>query len=217
MKDLIIVGGGGMARKVLVTLKKMNKSEPKWNIKGFIDDNVHVLDNVKCDYGIIGSIVDWQPKDKEVFVMGISSPAVKEKVARILKDKGARFETIISPEVLLGDFVTFGEGCVVMTPFVIDCGATFGNFVTVLGSTVSFDAKIGDFTTTAGFANTTTANLGKRVYVGSHAVILEGLTVGDDAYISVGSIVLNDVPAGVQVFGYPARIFRDNNVKGSTK
>ena len=37
MKDLIIVGAGGMGRKVHVCLKRLN-ADGKWNIKGFIDD-----------------------------------------------------------------------------------------------------------------------------------------------------------------------------------
>lgn len=206
MKDLIIVGGGGMARKIVSKLRKINKLSPTWNLLGLLDDNLHSMDGIECDSTVIGTIKDYLPKATDHFVMGVSDPYLKEKLAHIMKSKGAKFETLIGPEADLGDHVRFGEGCVIFTPHVIDCGATFGDFVTVMGSTVSFDAKIGNFSTLTGFANTTTATIGNRVYVGSHAVILENLSIGDDSYIGAGSIVLNNIPEKSKVFGSPARV-----------
>ncbi len=207
MKDLIIVGAGGLGRKVFVCLKRLNEGNEKWKIRGFIDDDLNALDGVKCDLKIIGSIKDWVPSENEVFVLAISTPKIKEIVAEIMKSKGAKFETIISPDVLLGDYVEIGEGSVIMTPYNIESGVKIGKFVTVLGSTIALDAIVGDYCTTTGFANLTNSHLGKRVYVGSHAVILEGRKIGDDAHIGVGSIVLKDVDPNTQVFGYPARAY----------
>lgn len=204
MKDLIIVGAGGMGRKVLPFLREVNE-DGRWNIRGFIDDNLHVLDGVKCDLSILGTISEWEPKENQVFVMGISEPKTKEVVAEKLKNKGATFISVVSKQVILGDYVEIGEGSVVLTPYNIECGAKIGRFVTILGSTLSLDGEIGDYSTTAGFANLTNAKIGKGVYVGSHAVIIEDLTIGDGAYICVGSIVMKDVEAHTQVFGYPAR------------
>ena len=66
-------------------------------------------------------------------------------------------------------------------------------------------ASIGDFSTTTGFANIAGAHLGNRVFVGSHAVILNGKKVGDDAIVCAGSIVFSNVKAGTKVFGNPAK------------
>ena len=205
MKDLIIVGAGGLGRKVFVCLRRLN-IDRRWNILGFIDDNEHALDGKKCDLSIIGKISDWAPTEDQVFVMGISDPHVKHMVSDMLISRGAEFETIVSPDVIMGDYVTIGEGSVIMTPYNVESGAQIGKFVTLLGSTIALDGKLGDYSTTGGFANLTFANIGKEVYVGSHAVILSHVNVGDGAYIGVGSIVMKDVPAYAQVFGNPARI-----------
>lgn len=47
--------------------------------------------------------------------------------------------------------------------------------------------------------------IGKHVFIGAAAIILPGVVIGDGAMIAAGALVTKDVPAGVQVFGMPAR------------
>ena len=47
--------------------------------------------------------------------------------------------------------------------------------------------------------------IGRNVWIGGGAILLPGVTVGDDAVIGAGSVVTRDVPAGATVFGNPAR------------
>ena len=204
MKDLIIAGAGGFGREAYELAKRINAIEPRWNIKGFINDIPDALDGKKIDAKIIGTIKDWQPSENELFVIGISTPKGKEKVAEILKAKGAKFETLIAPTALIGEYAEIGEGCVIGGRSSVGSCAKIGNFVHIAGSMVGQDAEIGDYSTTTGFANITNAKLGKRVFVGSHAVILNKLKVGDDAFVCAGSIVFSNVKAGTKVFGNPA-------------
>lgn len=48
--------------------------------------------------------------------------------------------------------------------------------------------------------------IGKNVWIGGGALIMPGVTVGDDALIGAGSVVTKDVPAGATVVGNPARV-----------
>ena len=41
---------------------------------------------------------------------------------------------------------------------------------------------------------------------GGGAIILPGVTIGDDAIVGAGSVVTRDVPAGATVVGNPARV-----------
>ena len=103
MKDLIIAGAGGFGREALYLAKTLNEIEPRWNIRGFINGIPDALDGLQCSHGIIGTIRDWQPSDNEVFVMGVSSPAGKEKIAGILKAKGAKFVSLIHPYAIVSE------------------------------------------------------------------------------------------------------------------
>ncbi|WBX91092.1 sugar O-acetyltransferase [Achromobacter mucicolens] len=49
-------------------------------------------------------------------------------------------------------------------------------------------------------------HIGRQVWIGGGAIILPGVTVGDDAIIGAGSVVTRDVPAGTKVVGNPARV-----------
>ena len=52
-------------------------------------------------------------------------------------------------------------------------------------------------------------HIGRNVWIGGGAIILPGVTVGDDALIGAGSVVTRDVPAGVFAAGNPCRVVRD--------
>lgn len=50
--------------------------------------------------------------------------------------------------------------------------------------------------------------LGKNVWVGSNATILQGVTIGDNAVVAAGAVVTKDVPADTIVGGVPARFIK---------
>lgn len=50
--------------------------------------------------------------------------------------------------------------------------------------------------------------IGKNVWIGSHATILGGVNIGDNAVIAAGAVVNRDVPPNTVVAGVPARIIK---------
>ncbi|MCD7728904.1 MAG: sugar O-acetyltransferase [Clostridia bacterium] len=51
--------------------------------------------------------------------------------------------------------------------------------------------------------------IGKNVWIGAHAAVLGGVTVGDNAVIAAGAVVNKDVPANTVVAGVPAKIIKN--------
>lgn len=209
MKDIIIVCAGTYGTEVLSVIDAINLQlrlkgqEEKYNVIGFLDDNPNALDGKDVKIPIIGKISDWQPKGNEVYAIGAAFPKVKEKLATMLKERGCRFETLIAPWSIVSDYCSLGEGCFI-TAYSISAGVTLGDFVNINGSSICAGSVIGDYCTTTGFTVVDNATIGKRVFIGSHAVVVPGVTVGDDAQVSVGSIVTSDVEKGTTVFGVPA-------------
>ena len=50
--------------------------------------------------------------------------------------------------------------------------------------------------------------VGNNVWIGGHSVIIGGVTIGDNAVVAAGSVVIRDVPANTLVAGNPARVIR---------
>ena len=50
--------------------------------------------------------------------------------------------------------------------------------------------------------------VGKDVWIGAHATILKGVTIGDGAIIAAGAVVTRDVPPNTIAAGVPARIVK---------
>ncbi len=50
--------------------------------------------------------------------------------------------------------------------------------------------------------------LGRNVWVGSNATLLQGITIGDNAVVAAGAVVTKDVPANTVVGGVPAKCIK---------
>lgn len=50
--------------------------------------------------------------------------------------------------------------------------------------------------------------IGERVWLANRAIVLKGITIGDDAVVGAGSVVTRDVPPRTVVAGNPARVIR---------
>ena len=52
--------------------------------------------------------------------------------------------------------------------------------------------------------------IGRNCFIGGRALILPGVTIGDNCVVGAGSVVTKDVPDRCLVAGNPARVLREN-------
>lgn len=76
---------------------------------------------------------------------------------------------------------------------------------------IGFDVEIRDTDhhTLVGSQKTAPIYIGNHVWIGSKAIILKGVTIGDNAVIAAGSVVTKDVPQNCLVGGNPAKVIRE--------
>jgi len=139
--------------------------------------------------------------------------------------------TALERHALLREGLAFvGDGVDIRPPFYIDYGynirigaGAFMNFnciiLDVVEVTIGEKAQIGSgvqiltadhprdpATRAAGLESGQPVHIGRNVWIGAGALILPGVTIGDDAIIGAGSVVTRDVPSGATAFGNPARV-----------
>ena len=50
--------------------------------------------------------------------------------------------------------------------------------------------------------------IGDNVWIGGGAIVLPGVTIGNNAIIGAGSVVTRDIPADTVAAGNPARVLK---------
>ena len=104
----------------------------------------------------------------------------------------------------LGTGTFFNYNCVVLDVVSVELGENcqVGTAVQILTADHPRDPQL----RREGYESGIPVKIGHNVWIGSGAIILPGVTVGDDAIIGAGSVVTRDVPAGATVVGNPARV-----------
>lgn len=97
-----------------------------------------------------------------------------------------------------------GDGLVLPHPGGVVLGsASIGEDV-IIYQNVTLGARSFD----PGYTLSRRPTIGSRVVLGSGAVVLGPVTVGDGATVAANSLVLSDVPPGCTVIGVPAQVAR---------
>ncbi len=140
-------------------------------------------------------------------------PDAADERAALLRDLlgGIGEKTVIRPpfhcdygsNIRLGRGVFANFGCVFLDVVAIEIGdlCQIGSGVQILTADHPRDPAL----RRQGYESGVPVRIGENVWIGSGAIILPGLTIGDDAIIGAGSVVTRDVPPGTTVVGNPAR------------
>lgn len=208
VKRLIIIGAGGFGRETLAWALDANARERQWEIAGFLDANPRALDGFPCDLPILGDPATFTFLPEDAVVCAIGDPAVRLKLCRLLKERGASFTNVIHPTAVVGPGNRLGEGLIFCPGGVVTTNVTMADHVILnVGACVGHDAVVGAGCTLnphcdlGGFSR-----LGEGVFLGGHADILPYAIVGDFARVGAGSVVLKKVDPYMTVVGVPSRV-----------
>lgn len=133
-------------------------------------------------------------------------------------------------------FAEFGEGCFIEPPLHANWGGhhvhmgknVYANFnLTLVDDTYIY---IGDYTMIGpnvviatgghpllpelrekGYQYNAPVHIGRNCWLGAGAIILPGITIGDNVVIGAGSVVTKDLPSNVLAVGNPCKVLREIN------
>lgn len=206
MKNLIIIGAGGMGRTLYSNALESVGYGEKFVVKGFIDDNLQALDGFENYPPIIGTIKDYIPQQEDAFVSSIGGAARRPCMEEII-GRGGEFMELIHRTARIYTNAKLGKGNFIGAYSVIGNDAVVGDYNMIQSYTViGHDAKIGNWnridthvTCVGGIV------IEDEVNIHTSAVINHGVTVGSGAHVGALSFVIRKVKAGTTVMGYPAK------------
>jgi len=205
-KQLVIIGNSGAARECYWLAKDCIDAGENMEFKGFLSFEgyqgyLHEL----SDY-FLGVDDAYTPAQDDIFVIGIGSPALREKAFNKWKNIGIEFCNLIHPTVKIIGNTKIG-GCNIFSHGTyISCDTTIGSCNYFNGSVVvGHDVNIGSFNFFSPFSillgNST---VGSKNLFGINSVLLQTSNIGDNNIITPGSYIYKGCKNGMILSGNPA-------------
>ena len=115
----------------------------------------------------------------------------------------------MDPALRIGSNVSMGRDTTILCCDEINIGdnCLFGSYCTIMDLNHGFNPSLG-VRYECQKIKTEPVNIGKNCWIGEKAIILPGVSIGDNAVIGAGSIVTKDIPANSIAVGNPARIIK---------
>lgn len=207
MKQLIIIGAGGMGRCTYCIAEQSKGFGTEFQIKGFLDDNLKALDGLEGYKPVLSKISDYQIEPDDVFVCSIGEVQTKYKICEGLKAKGARFYSLIHKDASIGKNTKIGEGTVIDESVHIDPDVVIGTDCLLQAQAIiGHDSVVGNYARIDTQCSLVGGTIVKdRATIYTHAMISHNVTIGEDSVIGACSFVIKNVKPGVSVFGVPAK------------
>ena len=210
LKNIIIIGAGGVGRETALIIEDINNVNKEWNIIGFVDDNDDIQNTKIDNYHVVGKLDYILNYEKEVYVVcAIANYNVKKSIVNKLKsNKNIKFATLIHPSTILNRTVEVGEGCIIYQNVIVTTNVTIGNHVIVSPKAgIGHDTVVKDYCNLLWNVNISgNVVLKEGVLVGSGATVIQGLEIGEGATLGAGAVVIRDIPMNKVAVGNPTRL-----------
>jgi sugar O-acyltransferase (sialic acid O-acetyltransferase NeuD family) len=210
MKNLIIIGAGGMGRSVYNIATESIGYGKDFTVKGFIDDDLSVLDRYNNYPPLIDSIDNYTIQDNDYFICSIGKVKTKRKIIERVEKRGGVFLSLIHSLAQISNNVKMGVGLIIARNAIIGPDVSLGDHIMIQSSAIiGHDSVIGDYSridcNVVCVGGTIVNN---EVTLHTASTINHNVIIGEGAIVGAGSFVTRKVKENVTVHGNPAVQFR---------
>jgi sugar O-acyltransferase (sialic acid O-acetyltransferase NeuD family) len=209
---IAIIGAGGMAREIASTLARINQSECRFELVGYVVSDLSGLGERDSRNLVVGDL-QWLERHRssvDVLALGVGSPSVRFCLAEELgyRMNGLPWPAIVDPTAVIDvASADLGEGCFVGAGVVATVNLVLEPFALCnFGCTLGHEVRVGRCSVVNPGANISGGvKIGESVLIGTGAQVLQYLRIGSGAIVGAGAVVTRHVLAGSTVLGIPAR------------
>ncbi len=209
MKDIVIIGAGGLGREVAWLIEDINKNKREWNILGFVDDNMQ-KGKVVNGYEVLGNIKLIEKAKGIYYTCAIADVRNRKRIVEKLENNlEIKAATLIHPSTYIDyTHTTLGEGCIVCAGSVISVNTKISRFNIVdWNCTIGHDVLCKDFVTLYPGVNISGyCTICECVEIGTGVKIIQKKMIGKNSIVGAGSVIIKDIKENVTVVGVPGKI-----------
>lgn len=202
---ILLVAAGGLAREALSAVRAAGSHQ----VVGALDDDPARWGTVIDDVPIVGGLAEISAHDDAGVLLCAGKGSSRSALAHRLAGLGVgrdRYATVVDPGARVAPSCRVGPGSIVLAGVVMTADVSIGDHVVVMPNVVlTHDDTLEDYATVAaGVVLGGGVRIGPRAYLGMASSVRENLSVGADAVVGMGAVVVRDVPAGQLWAGVPA-------------
>ena len=210
MKNIVIVGAGGVGRETSLIIQQINELKSTWNLIGFIDDDVNSWGNVINGYPVIGGMDSLEKLSLDTYVVvAIANYKVKKRIVNKINNR-FKFATIVHPRVWLHDYMTLGEGTIIYEGAILTTNIKVGNHVIISPKCgIGHDSIIKDYVSLLWNVNISGNDIIEEgVMMGSASTVIQGKMIGKGSTVGAGAVVIDNIDSYSTVVGVPAKVIK---------
>jgi sugar O-acyltransferase (sialic acid O-acetyltransferase NeuD family) len=204
---LYVFGAGGHGKVVADVAIRAG-----WRVLALLDDNPKLADDTVWGLPVIRGRdrVENLLRSEDLVVFAIGNNAARMRLQRELERRGIRAQTVISPQAIVSDWASVGNGTVIMPGAIVNAGAVIGDGAILnTAAVVEHDCEVADFAHVSPNSSLGgAAKIGTLSQVGIGSSVLPQVRIGARTILGAGSVATCDLPDDVVAYGVPARIRR---------
>ena len=206
MKNIVILGSGGLASEVTGMIKRHNIIN--YFIEGYLDDrgcDAFLVNQKKYKYEgrYLGKVSDYKYDDQLLYVIAVGDPLVRKEIFHQTELPSTNFPNIIDSSAIIDDINNLGNGNIISAFCIVGFNAVIGDFNTLTAYTaISHDSVLGDFNFLSSAIICGNSNIGDQNLFGVGSSVIPGIRVGSRNRVQAGMVVDKNLSSDRTYFSY---------------
>ncbi len=199
MTRIVIAGGGGFGLELhgYIAADIVAGRLPGCVLAGLLDDGESCQVSRKLpELPHLGSLQEYQACPNEAVVIAVGQPESRQKMARVLYERGARLLTYVHYSAWLAASASLEDGIVICPNSLVNAGAVVERNVLInVFCSVGHGAWVGEHSVLSPYCSVSgDAQLGGCCFMGTRATILPKVNLGRNCIVDAHTAVKKSMP-----------------------